>query len=55
MFDNNIFPKGDQTLTTTSAAAPAPAYDGRPDPLVPLRLLQHVDAPCWQAHAYLVS
>ena len=29
-------------------------YDGKSNCKLPLRLIQHYDEPCWQAHAYLV-
>jgi hypothetical protein len=53
MFEN-IFPKDKSSLSSAPLVAAA-NYDGQPNPLIPLRLLQHVDAPCWQVHAYLVS
>jgi hypothetical protein len=53
MFEN-IFPQGTRSKSP-AAVQVAAAYDGVPHPRSPLRLIQHIDAPCWQAHAYLVT
>mmetsp|Transcript_987 Transcript_987/g.2130 ORF Transcript_987/g.2130 Transcript_987/m.2130 type:complete len:406 (-) Transcript_987:77-1294(-) len=50
MFDN-VFAKGKEKLSNQMRTHAS--YDGKPDPTVPLRLMQHTAAPCWQVHAYL--